>query len=127
MTRIKNGLHGLLQGKQRYNDKMNTDKALYKPGQVMQHKRYGYRGVIVAVDPECLAPEEWYQANRTQPDRNQPWYHVLVSGSEQITYPAQSSLIPDESCQPIDHPLIDHFFDHFEEGHYVRNQQVWTS
>jgi len=104
---------------------MNTEKVLYKPGQLVRHKRYGYRGVVVSIDPECIAPEEWYQSNLTQPDRRQPWYHVLVSESEQITYPAQSSLIPDESFQPINHPLIGHFFDRFEEGHYVRNQRPW--
>jgi len=104
---------------------MNTKKALYKPGQLVRHKRYGYRGVVVSFDPECLAADEWYQSNQTQPDKHQPWYHVLVSESEMITYSAQSSLIPDESFQPIDHPLIDHFFEHFEDGRYVRNQEPW--
>lgn len=103
-------------------------KALYKVGQLVKHKSYGYRGVIVSVDLSCQAPQEWYLSNRTQPKRNQPWYHVFVSNSGgQVTYPAQTSLIPDESFQSIEHPLISYFFDRFVEGHYVRNQQEWPA
>jgi len=98
---------------------------LYKRGQIVRHKRYGYRGVIVEVDPKCMANEEWYQSNQTQPDQNQPWYHVLVSDSDQVTYPAQTSLLPDESCEEVKHPLISYFFERFEDGHYIRNDRPW--
>jgi len=81
--------------------------------------------VVVDVDPECLASDEWYDFNQTQPDRNQPWYHVLVSDSDQITYPAQSSLVPDESCKKIRHAFLAHFFSRFENGRYIRNQELW--
>jgi len=104
---------------------MTTHKNLYKPGQVVRHKRYDYRGVVVDVDPECIASDDWYDKNQTQPDRNQPWYHVLVSGSDQVTYPALSSLLPDESCQEVIHPLIPYFFDSFKDGHYLRNHTPW--
>ncbi len=50
---------------------------LYHPGQIVRHRRYGYRGVVVDSDLTCKADEAWYQSNQTQPDRNQPWYHVL--------------------------------------------------
>jgi len=102
---------------------MSTTTVLYKVGQLVKHKRYGYRGVIVDVDPECLADESWYQMNQTQPDRKQPWYHVLVSDTDQMTYPAQSSLVPDESCEQIRHAFLAHFFSRFENGHYIRNQE----
>ncbi len=52
--------------------------ASFQPGDLVHHKRYGYRGVVVAVDPNCRADDAWYQANQTQPDRDQPWYHVFV-------------------------------------------------
>ena len=94
-------------------------------GQLVRHRRYGYRGVIVEVDPQCMADDDWYNSNQTQPDRNQPWYHVIVSGSDQITYPAQSSLLPDESLQEIDNPFIPHFFSGFVDGHYPRNTTPW--
>ena len=92
-----------------------------KVGQLVQHRRYGYRGVIVDYDLRCRAPDEWYESNQTQPDRNQPWYHVLVHGSDAVTYAAESNLTDDNSGQPIDHPLIDAFFSSFSGEHYVRN------
>ena len=104
---------------------MNTKIQLFKLGQVLRHKRYGYRGVVVDVNPHCMASDEWYQSNQTQPERDQPWYHVLVSDTDQITYPAQSSLLPDESCEEIEHPLLDHFFEKFENGRYIRNDTPW--
>ena len=44
----------------------------FRPVQLVKHRRYGYRGVVVDFDSFCKAPEQWYQANQTQPDQNQP-------------------------------------------------------
>lgn len=99
----------------------------FKPGQLVKHKRYGYRGVVVAVDHTCQATEAWYQSNRTQPDRNQPWYHVLVHDSDQTTYAAQSSIEADDSEQEINHPWLDEFFTDFVDGQYIRNQRPWLT
>ena len=104
---------------------MFADGPRFQPGQLIRHKRYGYRGVIVAVDSECLADETWYQSNQSQPDRNQPWYHVLVHGGAANTYAAEGNLEPDPSQLPIDHPLIEVFFAKFQSGAYVRNDQPW--
>jgi len=60
----------------------------FTPGDLVRHVRYHYRGVVVAHDPKCMAGEDWYQSNQTQPEKDQPWYHVLIHGSESITYPA---------------------------------------
>ena len=97
----------------------------FAPGDLVRHVRYQYRGVVVAHDPKCLAEENWYKSNNTQPDRNQPWYHVLVHESGSITYPAESSLALDESGEQIVHPLLDQFFSGFEEGQYKRNDIPW--
>ncbi len=97
----------------------------YRPGQLVRHKRYGYRGVVVDFDMSCRADDDWYFRNRTQPDRDQPWYHVLVDGSTQITYAAESSLEPDTSCDPVQHPLIRRFFEPYDEGGYERNDEPW--
>ena len=58
-----------------------SSPARFQPGHLVRHRRYGYRGVVVALDLECGAGDDWYRSNRTQPDRDQPWYHVLVHGS----------------------------------------------
>ena len=99
----------------------------FRPGQLVRHVRYGYRGVVVAWDAECQAPESWYHSNRTQPLRHQPWYHVLVDGSDTTTYAAQDSLDEDLSDLPVRHPLVDTYFDGFAEGTYQRNQREWLS
>tara|TARA_R110002111_G_scaffold76902_2_gene121720 strand:+ start:114 stop:479 length:366 start_codon:yes stop_codon:yes gene_type:complete len=91
----------------------------YDLGTVVVHQLYGYRGVVVAVDPRCMAGETWYQTNKTQPAREQPWYHVLVHDSGGLsTYVAQSNLTEDKSGQPINHPRIDCYFKDFKEGRY---------
>ena len=97
----------------------------FAPGELVRHVRYHYRGVVVAHDPKCMASEDWYQSNQTQPKRDQPWYHVLVNESESITYPAESSLEPDENDESITHPLLNRFFSGFEEGRYHRNDVPW--
>jgi heat shock protein HspQ len=97
----------------------------FRAGQMVTHRRYGYRGVIVDFDMSCHADEAWYQSNQTQPDRDQPWYHVLVHGSTGNTYVAQEHLQLDEQLEAIDHPLVSEFFDEFEGEQYFRNDQAW--
>ena len=67
----------------------------------------------------------FYYSNQTQPVRDQPWYHVLVHDSHQVTYAAQTSLRADDSGEPVNHPLVPHFFSDFEDGFYLRNEQDW--
>ena len=99
----------------------------FAPGDLVRHVRYLYRGVVVAHDPKCLADGNWYKSNKTQPDRNQPWYHVLVHESGSITYPAESSLALDESGEEIAHPLLEQFFCDFTDGRYQRNDIPWPT
>jgi len=101
------------------------ERPVFEPGQVICHRRYGYRGVIVDRDARCMADEAWYKKNQTQPDQNQPWYHVLVDQSTACTYVASQNLVADPSGTPIDHPLLQHFFSGFKDGHYVRNDEPW--
>ncbi len=98
---------------------------LFTPGQLVRHKRYGYRGVVLQADERCRAPKSWYSKNNTQPDQRQAWYHVLVHGSDSITYAAQENLEPDVSSDPVTHPLVPHFFSDFAQGRYERNDVPW--
>ncbi len=104
---------------------MSLSKPLFEPGQLVRHRHYDYHGVITAVDKVCQASDEWYASNRTQPDRNQPWYHVLVDGSDACTYAAQENLESDTEGLPIQHPLLEYFFTGFEHGRYIRNDRPW--
>ena len=99
----------------------------FSPGQLVAHRRYGYRGVVVSVNLSCKADPEWYWKNNTQPEPNQPWYHVLVDGSSTCTYAAETSLKPDPSAQPIEHPFLSTFFEGFHSGRYLRNDTAWPA
>ncbi|MBT4099340.1 MAG: heat shock protein HspQ [Gemmatimonadetes bacterium] len=103
----------------------DTAAPLFVPGQLVEHRKYGYRGVVVAFDRTCQADDDWYFSNRSQPNRYQAWYHVLVHGSEQMTYAAQTSLQSDESAEQVVHPFVPHFFSAFSDGRYVRNDTPW--
>ena len=100
---------------------------LFMPGTLVRHRRYGYRGVVVDFDMSCHADDEGYHANPAHPDRDQPWYHVLVHGSTINTYAAQENLLADATGGRVDHPLIQHFFDGIEDVGYHRNGEPWPS
>ena len=104
------------------------ESSKFAPGDVIQHRRYGYRGVIVDFDPSCRAPAHWYQSNQTQPDRNQAWYHVLVDGNQQVTYVAESNLKYDKTGLPVVHGMLNLFFSGYnQEGNkYLRNEVPWN-
>ncbi len=114
-----------MERKKTLEDRFAEDVPTFTPGQVVRHRRYSYRGVVVDFDMHCRADQQWYKRNRTQPDRDQPWYHVLVDGSTLITYAAQSNLAADEQGQPVHHPLVNHFFNGFDRGRYQRNDEPW--
>ena len=101
------------------------EQPVFDPGTLVQHRRYGYRGVVVEREESCQAGDDWYLKNQTQPVRAQPWYHVLVSESSSCTYAAATSLQADTTGQPISHPLVSHFFSAFQDGRYVRNDRPW--
>ena len=94
-------------------------KAVFSIGQIIHHKLFNYRGVIYDVDPVFQGTEQWYQqVAKSRPPKDQPWYHVLVDGQIMETYVAERNLEPDESAEPVDHPLLDQFFNEFREGKY---------
>jgi heat shock protein HspQ len=97
----------------------------FVPGQVVRHAFYDYRGIIVHTDPECEASDEWYEANLTHPDRNQPWYSILVDERTHCTYVAEENLVADPSSSPVEHPLLEVYFTAARDGHYERNSREW--
>jgi heat shock protein HspQ len=99
----------------------NITKVKFSVGELVHHRLFGYRGVIVDVDKNFQATDEWYEAvAKSRPPKNKPWYHVLVHGSDQSTYVAEQNLGPDDNLEPINHPMVEHFFSGFEHGRYVR-------
>ena len=100
----------------------NVSTAQFSVGDLVHHKLFDYRGVIVDVDPQFQLTEEWYEtAARSRPPKDKPWYHVLVHDGSHQTYVAERNLDPDPSAEAIDHPLIGHYFTGFSEGRYVND------
>lgn len=100
---------------------MATFKAKFNVGQLVHHRLFDYRGVIIDVDATYQGTEEWYEAIAlTRPPKNQPWYHVLVHGAVHRTYVAEKNIEPDPVGEPIDHPEVDYYFDDFKEGRYAK-------
>jgi len=88
-------------------------------GQIIHHRIFDYRGVIVDVDPVFSGTEEWYETVAlSRPPKDKPWYHVLVDGASHQTYVAERNLEPDESGLPVNHPLVKEFFTGFNNGAY---------
>jgi heat shock protein HspQ len=96
----------------------------FKSGQVIHHRKLGYRGVIVSSDDEFSGSEEWYdKMARSRPPKDRPWYHVLVDNSTFETYVAERNLELGDA-QPVDHPLVHVLWDELVDGVYVRTRPM---
>ena len=95
--------------------------AKFAVGDLVHHKLFDYRGVVVDVDPDFQASDEWYdKVALSRPPKDQPWYHVIVHGSEHLTYVAERHLEADTSGEPVSHPALEQFFKGFKDGIYTR-------
>lgn len=96
----------------------------FSVGELVHHRLFDYRGVIVDVDAAFRASDEWYEAvAKSRPPKDRPWYHVLVDEASHTTYVAERNLESDTRMQPIRHPLVARFFSRFENGRYVLEDQ----
>ena len=103
---------------------MLTQNAKFSVGQMIKHKLFDYRGVIVDVDPIFQGTEAWYdQVALSRPPKDQPWYRVLVHDATHQTYVAERNLLPDDSHEPINHPLTNQYFSSFKDGNYLNQGQ----
>ena len=99
--------------------------AKFDVGQLIHHRLFDYRGVVFDVDPQFEGTDEWYEkVAQSRPPRDQPWYHVLVDGSNHTTYVAERNLEEDSTGEAVDHPLVDQIFMGLEDGQYVTRLNV---
>lgn len=97
------------------------DGPYFEVGQVVRHKRFGYRGLIVACDPTCRDPD----AHPSALAGGQPWYRLLVHNCDRVTYVSQAGLETDGSGEGVRHPLVSRYFRGFQDGLYLRGDQAW--
>jgi len=105
--------------------KFKITKTKYSIGDLVRHKLFDYRGVIVDIDPYFQLTYEWYETvARSRPPKNEPWYHVLVHESIIATYVAEQNLETDPSGEEINHPMIESFFSGLRNGRYINDEKV---
>jgi heat shock protein HspQ len=99
-------------------------EAKWHIGQLVRHKMFDYRGVVYDVDPVFMLSDDWYeQVARSRPPKDEPWYRVLVDGSNQETYVAQRNLEVDPLGEPIEHQQIPYYFSNFKDGQYLARRK----
>jgi heat shock protein HspQ len=109
-------------------DKIQVHKEpLFNIGDIVKHRIYPFRGVIIDVDPEFSNTEEWYQSipAEIRPSRKQPYYHLMAENTETFytAYVSQQNLVRDGENGPLEHPDIEEMFSGMEKGKYhLRNE-----
>ncbi|MGR8946826.1 MAG: heat shock protein HspQ [Gammaproteobacteria bacterium] len=98
----------------------NISRSNFSVGELIQHRLFDYRGVIVDVDSKCQASDEWYEIMaKSRPPKDKPWYHVLVHNATHTTYVAEQNLEAVRTHEPINHPMLEHFFSKFDGERYI--------
>jgi len=101
---------------------MNITNTQFTIGQVVRHRLYPFRGVIVDVDAEFDNTDEWWESipEEARPRKDQPFYHLLAENEETsyVAYVSEQNLLIDESGQPVNHPEIAEVFGEFLGNSY---------
>jgi len=96
-----------------------TAKADFHVGQLVHHKLFGYRGVVIDVDPYFNGSDEWYSTMaKSGAPKDRPWYHVLVDQADYRTYVAERNLEPDTEGGPVRHPDVEDYFSEMDGENY---------
>jgi heat shock protein HspQ len=101
---------------------------LFNIGDIVKHRIYPFRGVIIDVDPEFSNTEEWYQSipAEIRPSRNQPYYHLMAENTETFytAYVSQQNLVKDSENGPLEHPDLEEMFSGIDKGKYQLRNEV---
>ena len=117
-----------LASKSNLSKKLKISKhPLFNIGDIVKHRIYPFRGVIVDVDPEFSNTEEWYQSipAEIRPSRQQPYYHLMAENTETFytAYVSQQNLVGDGENGPLEHPDLEEIFSGMDHGKYhLRNE-----
>ena len=110
---------------------MRFPRAQFNIGQVVEHKYYGFRGVVFDVDFEYSLDEQWYQEASKAMDsldhppigKKQPFYHLLTDDSTHESYVSERNLCPAEDDAPVQHAGLDALFT-LTNGRYIHRYSV---
>ena len=90
-------------------------KSHFFVGQIVDHKKFDYRGVVLSVDAVFGLSDEWYEeVAKSRPPKDEPWYHVIVDRAMHVTYVAERHLDASTDLSQIEHPQLGEYFDGFD-------------
>ncbi len=102
---------------------MNIKSTQFAIGQLVRHRTYPFRGVIVDVDAEYNNSEEWWQSipEAVRPRKDQPFYHLLAENETSVyeAYVSEQNLLIDDSGGPIRHPQVAEVLGEFRGDSYA--------
>lgn len=107
---------------------MKFSTAKFSIGQIVRHRKFGFRGVVFDIDPEFSNTEEWWESipEDVRPTRDQPFYHLFAESeeSEYIAYVSEQNLLADDSREPVRHPQVREVFTRGRDGSYKMKGQL---
>lgn len=107
---------------------MKQRDAKFTLGEIVRHKVFPFRGVVIDVDPEYANTEEWWNAipEGVRPRKDQPFYHLLAENDESayVAYVSQQNLVGDADGDPVQHPAVQQMFTGFEDGRYRLRPEI---
>lgn len=91
----------------------------FSVGQIVEHLKFGYRGVVFMIDREFSLSDDWYdQVAKSRPPKDRAWYHVLVDGATHTTYVAERHLAASADLRQISHPQLGTYFARYDGSRY---------
>lgn len=98
--------------------------AKFNLGDVVMHSKFGYRAVVVDIDPLFQASGRYNpQAVKHDFAVKNPWYRLLVDQSSQETYVEECYLVHDKSERLVDNPNIGQYLK-MQKGHYCSRRGI---
>ena len=102
---------------------MTYGTAKFSIGEIVRHRLYPFRGVVIDVDPEFDNTDEWYESipPEVRPHKEQPFYHLLAENADSYytAYVSQQNLGGDGENGPVGHPDLEELFEGLQLGHRV--------
>ena len=102
---------------------MNITETQFAIGQVVKHRTYPFRGVIIDIDHEFNNTEEWWLSipEDVRPRKDQPFYHLLAESETTVysAYVSEQNLLIDDSGKPVSHPEVEELFGEFLGDSYA--------
>jgi heat shock protein HspQ len=107
---------------------MSVRTAKFAIGQVVRHRIHPFRGIVFDVDPVFANTEDWWLSipEEMRPRKDQPFYHLFAENAqtEYVAYVSEQNLVPDESDEPLRHPMVNSVFMVSPDGTYKPKAQI---